>query len=316
MPETCGSPGTHQRHGCSAPGRQADARRLERVRGRRRAVVADPHAPVRGHQVGAVERAVQAERLAQLGRPAAQVAVAADPGPGGSHRVEAGERGQRPQQHGHALALVAAHDVGAPVHAVGEVHVEAAGRAEHRAVARRHAAEGVAPGIGGAAVGLDLDDAARCAPRPPGRRAPGPCRAGRGPGRGDPAGTRPGASGDGGPGSAGAGSGCERSRQRGPDGGRRRGRRDGARRDRDVGDGGGEHRLLVDRALEGHVEAGGAPAAERPRRWRARRRTRRRGARSASPSSARCRSRPPGSRRGARAARRGRRRRRRSGSAR
>ena len=33
-----------------------------------------------GDQVGAVERAVEPERLAQLGRPAAQVAVAAGPG--------------------------------------------------------------------------------------------------------------------------------------------------------------------------------------------------------------------------------------------
>ena len=74
-----------------------------------------------------------------------------------SSSPRSGARG--PQQHGHALVLVAAHRVRAPVHAVGEVHVQAARWTEHRRVARGAAAEGMAPGVLGAAVRLDLDDA-------------------------------------------------------------------------------------------------------------------------------------------------------------
>ena len=52
----------------------------------------DDDPPVSGHEVGTVERAVEPERLAQLRRPAAQVAVAPGRGAGAAHRLQAGQR--------------------------------------------------------------------------------------------------------------------------------------------------------------------------------------------------------------------------------
>ena len=75
------------------------------------------------------------------------------------------DRRERTKQHRSSLALVAADRVRAPVHAVGEVHVQVTGRAEHGGVASREAAIRVARGIVGPEVGLDLDDA------PPARAA-------------------------------------------------------------------------------------------------------------------------------------------------
>ena len=74
-----------------------------------------------------------------------------------------------------AVPVGPAHHVGAPVHPVGEVHVEVPGGPEHGPDARGLAAEGVAAGVVGPAVRLDLDQAGR-----PARRAPAPCRAARG----------------------------------------------------------------------------------------------------------------------------------------
>ena len=130
-------------------------------RRRRRAVVDDRRPPIGGHEVGAVERAgrCRAPGTAWPGRctgpgragpPDARPASRSSPGSGAPARSSTAI----------ALALVAAHGVGAPVHAVGEVHVEAAGRPEHGGVARRRAPVGVAGRIVGAAVGLDLDDPA------------------------------------------------------------------------------------------------------------------------------------------------------------
>ena len=77
--------------------------------------------------------------------------------------------------------------VGAPVHPVGEVDVEVAGRPEHRGVAARRPPEGVAGRVLGAGVGLDLHDPAAAR-----ADAPAPCRAAQGrrpgcPGRRTPA---------------------------------------------------------------------------------------------------------------------------------
>ena len=72
-------PGSHQRHGSSVPDGQADAGADGGHVGRRRAVVDDGDAPVGRHQVGAVVVAVDAEGLAEPGRPGEQVALAAWP---------------------------------------------------------------------------------------------------------------------------------------------------------------------------------------------------------------------------------------------
>ena len=130
------------------------------------AVVDDGHAPVSCDQVGAIEGPVDAEGLGELGRAAAQIAVAAgDRAPGRVHGVEAFQRRQGAQQDGRGHAVGLGHDVGTPVHAVGEVHVETARRAEHGSVALGLAAEAVAAGVVSAPVGLDLDDAAGAAVR-------------------------------------------------------------------------------------------------------------------------------------------------------
>ncbi len=74
------------------------------------------------------------------------------------HQLEADGRLERAHEHRLARAhLGTADDVQAPVDPVRAVDVRAPGRAEHRAVARRQAAEGVARGVD-AVVGLDLDD--------------------------------------------------------------------------------------------------------------------------------------------------------------
>ena len=136
--DTLGSPSTNQRHGCSAPLRSSPMRReLPGCRGRRGAVVGDQHAAVAGDQVGAV-----------VGAGRARGPGTAWPGPlhRSRSRRAAGPRRRAsrsspstgasgPEQHGEPVALVAAHRVGAPVHAVGEVHVEMARRAEHGRVA-------------------------------------------------------------------------------------------------------------------------------------------------------------------------------------
>ena len=113
------------------------------------------------HEIDAVEGAVDAERLPEPARARAEVTVA----PGGdaalAHGVDAGERRGRAQEHRVRLVARSAHRVHAPVVAVREVHVETAGRAEHRRVPRRAPPVRVTSGIVGAAVRLDLDDARR-----------------------------------------------------------------------------------------------------------------------------------------------------------
>ena len=110
--------------------------------------------------------AVDAERLAEAARARRRGRGRGAPSTRRvAHHVEPVERRGRAQQHRVRLLARAAHRVHAPVVAVGEVHVQVAGRAEHRRVARRRAAVRVAAGIVGAAVRLDLDDARR-EPRP------------------------------------------------------------------------------------------------------------------------------------------------------
>ena len=165
-------------------GRQADAGAHGRDVGRRRAVVDDRHAPVGGDEVGAVEGAGRARRPGTAGPGRQQVAVAPRRRPA-SARISSSPAPARPPAAARPPPpLVAAHRVGAPVHAVGEVHVEAAGRPEHRGVALRHAPVGVAARVLGAAVGLDLHDASRpsavATSSLPAARAPPPAgRAGR-----------------------------------------------------------------------------------------------------------------------------------------
>src|SRR5438552_11023131 len=84
-----------------------------------------------------------------------------------AHERLAFERLERAHQHrlGHLGRL--AHDVHAVVHAVDEVDVGVAGRAPHHLVPWRAVpARAVRGAVGGATVGLDLDDAARGQARP------------------------------------------------------------------------------------------------------------------------------------------------------
>ena len=107
--------------------------------------------------------AVDAQGLAELGRAAAQVAVA----PGGRPGRAASRRGRRAVRAARSstarrLAVGAAHDVGAPVHAVGEVHVQVTRRAEHRlASAASGPGRRGCPGRRPPRVRLDLDDPRR-----------------------------------------------------------------------------------------------------------------------------------------------------------
>ena len=109
-----------------------------------------PSSPIHGFardvrvEVGAVERAVDAERLTELGRATAQRGHAVDAAPRRPHLRDPGERRERPQQHRGAFALVAADRVRAPVHAVGEVHVQVAAGTEHRGVASCRSPVGMA----------------------------------------------------------------------------------------------------------------------------------------------------------------------------
>ena len=142
----CGSPGTNQRHGGRRrrvmPIAGADAR-ARRRRGRRRR--RSSRRGRRSTRSAPSKVPVDAQGLAQLGRAAAQVAVA----PGRRTARPASRRARRaaraPAAARRRRRRRAPHDdVGAPVHAVGEVHVQVPGRPEHRRVARRRAAEGVA----------------------------------------------------------------------------------------------------------------------------------------------------------------------------
>ena len=122
------SPCTNQRHGCSAPAVRPIAHAVARLRRRRRAVVDDAsrrgrrsrgrrrRRPGRGRRPGTAwpGRCTGRGRVARRRHATARIVV--DPG----------QRRGGAEQHRDALAVVAAHRVRAPVHAVGEVHVQAA----------------------------------------------------------------------------------------------------------------------------------------------------------------------------------------------
>ena len=145
VPARSAPPG-HHRHAAHVPpprqvgaSREADPGRPHRCRGAAPSSARSMR-PVGGDQVGAVEAAVDAEGLAEPAGTPAQVAVelaALAPPAGAPHGVQAGDGrgpGAGPPA---ALPPSAADDVGAPVHAVGEVDVEVAGRAEHERALRR-----------------------------------------------------------------------------------------------------------------------------------------------------------------------------------
>ena len=99
-----------------------------------------------------------AEGLAELARAGAEGPLGADAAPR-AHDVETVRRLERADQHRLGAAGLVAHEVEAPVDAVGAVDVRVARRAEHDRVPRRLPAEAVTRGIL-LVVGLDLDDPA------------------------------------------------------------------------------------------------------------------------------------------------------------
>ncbi len=154
-----GSPGTNQRHGCSSPRPGERPMRVDTpgVSGGGHAVVEQPErAP---HEVEAVVLAGEPERLAEARRPGEEIAVAPGLRPPLAHHLDPGDGRGGAQEHRGGVAVLGGDHVGAPVHPVGEVHVEAPGRTEHHLGARGHAPVGVAAGVVGAAVRLDLHQA-------------------------------------------------------------------------------------------------------------------------------------------------------------
>ena len=110
-------------------------------------------------QIGAVVGPGQPQRLGQSGRPAGQLdGGAARPG-GAGRDVLAVDDLAGPDEHRAGHPDRSADDVGAPVHAVDEVDVQEAGRAEHDRVALGRPTERVRSRVIGALVGLDLGQA-------------------------------------------------------------------------------------------------------------------------------------------------------------
>ena len=113
-------------------------------------------------------RPVDAECLAELGRAAAQIAwTASGRTTTLAHHGQTAQRGAGTQQDGRGLPRGTADRVGAPVHPVGEVHVEVTGGAEHGPGAQGLAPVPVAACVLGPAVGLHLHDPDRRTPLPP-----------------------------------------------------------------------------------------------------------------------------------------------------
>ena len=138
--------------------RDADAGRLSRIDRWRRAVVADPGRGLRGD--GEVDAVVADGRCrtpgtASPGRCRARCPGGCHRGPPSSHRCPRAGASARSSTAVPSPSL-AAHGVRAPVHAVGEVHVQVARGPEHRGVAC-----GRAPGRRGSP-----DRAGRGTPRP------------------------------------------------------------------------------------------------------------------------------------------------------
>ena len=105
----------------------------------------------------AVLRARDAERLAQAAGTGAQQPDVLHPAPA-AHPCKPGRGLDRPDQHRARAAFGFAHEVDAPMDAVGAVHIGEAGRAEHDGIALGLPAEAVRGRVG-VVIGLDLDDA-------------------------------------------------------------------------------------------------------------------------------------------------------------
>src|SRR5918992_5946725 len=108
-------------------------------------------------QRGAIVLSPDAQRLGQAPGTRGQQPIVGDAGPPAAHGVEAQEGLARPQQHRLADSRRRAYDVGAPVHAVTEVHVEAPGRPIHGAGARSRPSISMRAGIESAPIRLGLD---------------------------------------------------------------------------------------------------------------------------------------------------------------
>ena len=130
-----------------------------------------PSSPIQGAVFAGTVRSMPSHRRSMpnawhsFAGPLQRRGVRADAAARGPHHTDAREGRECPEEHGSAVSLLAADGVGAPVHAVGEVHVQVARGAEHRGVAGRQAPVGVARRIVWSQVRLDLDDAG--APCPP-----------------------------------------------------------------------------------------------------------------------------------------------------
>lgn len=117
-------------------------------------------------QVQPVMGPIESEGFAEVARAAAELLVADRPGQSGawaraigSHGFDAVDRLQSTEEDRDGLIWLAADDVGAVVHAVGEVDIEGAGLGVHGLVAwRPPSSEGVRGAIVDAEVGLGLDD--------------------------------------------------------------------------------------------------------------------------------------------------------------
>src|SRR4051794_37725281 len=96
-----------------------DARSVARTLWGWSAVVGDPDRTPAGREVSTVLELGDAQRLAELGRTVAQVAIAPRRrATGPTHLLDAGHRRQPSEEHGHPLAVFAAHRVAAPMHSV------------------------------------------------------------------------------------------------------------------------------------------------------------------------------------------------------
>ena len=108
----------------------------------------------------AVVSAVEAERLREPSRTGAEITLAARLRTSGEHHVDAHQRCRGAQEDRAGVARRRErNDVRAPVHAVGEVHVEPARTTEHRGVPRGATAVRVTRRVLRPAVRLDLHDA-------------------------------------------------------------------------------------------------------------------------------------------------------------
>lgn len=91
-------------------------------------------------QIDPVLRRRQPESLGELTGSVRQVPVSSSPG---LHVLDAHDRSAGAQEHGGAVSFRPGHNVHTPVHAVGAVYVQVAGRPEHGRCSRRRAAERV-----------------------------------------------------------------------------------------------------------------------------------------------------------------------------